>query len=191
MPHLKHSSSGNLLRASDGNLVHGCGSPTCACGSTPTCDLCPDATPSQFHVTFTGITLCSGCVSCPAAGVSFELADGCVLDGTYVLTHNGACAWTAFSTDVPCSASLFASTDCSGGPVPIGFAIQQVRISSTQFRLQVTDDSNTILLFDAIVTAGVCCGGYTVDSDLTTCGCNEDATLFTLATGGTATVTPC
>ncbi len=142
-------------------------------------------------MTFTGVTLCTGCVSCPAAGVSFQLAEGCSIDGTYVITHDGACAWTMFSTGVPCSASLFASADCGGSPVAVGFAIQQVRISPTQFRLQVTDSSNTILLFDATVTASACCAGYTVDSDLSACGCGDDDSTFILATGGTATVTPC
>jgi hypothetical protein len=192
MPNLKHGSDGHLLHGPTGNLVRGCSSaPTCDCASTPACANCPDATPSQFHVTFVGVTLCTGCVSCDALGVSLQMTADSVLDGTYVLTHNGDCAWTASSTGVDASATLYPSLDCTGSPTPIGFAIQQVRINATQFRLQVTDDSNTILLFDAIVNASACCAGYTVSNSLLGCGCGEDGEAVDMGTGGSATVTPC
>ena len=161
------------------------------CASTPACPNCPDATPSQFHVTFTGITLCTGCISCDALGVSLQLADGSAIDGTYLLTHNGDCAWTAFSTDVPASATLYLSTDCTGSPTPIEFAIQQERLNASQFRLQITDDSGTILIFDAIVNASDCCAGYMIASSLTSCGCGEDGETIDMGHGGSATVTPC
>ena len=192
MSHLKHATSGHLLHGPTGNLVRDCGSPPCACPADSPCDSCPDATPLQFHVTFTDVSLCPDCVSCPDAGFSLRMNDGSVLNGTYVLTRNGSCAWTAFSTGVPCSATLYTSTDCTGDGTPVTFAIQQVRINSTQFRLQVTDDTNTILLFDAIVNAAACCAAYSVDNGLTDCGCVVgDTTVVALGTGGSATVTPC
>ncbi|HET6246548.1 MAG TPA: hypothetical protein VFE47_02530 [Tepidisphaeraceae bacterium] len=192
MSHLKHSfSTGNLLHGPTGNLVHGCAPPECACGTTPECDNCPDATPSQFHVTFTGITLCTGCVACDGLGISVQLAEGASIDGTYALSHNGDCAWTAFAEDVPVTGEVYGSSDCSGSSTPLTFAIQQVRINGTQFRLQVTDDSNTVLLFDAVVDAANCCAGYTVDNSLMGCGCGGDGETIEMGTGGSATVTPC
>jgi hypothetical protein len=192
MSHLKHAASGHLLHGPAGNLVRDCGAAPCACPADSPCDWCADATPSQFHVTFTDVSLCPDCVSCADAGFSLRMNDGSALDGTYLLARNGSCAWTAFSTSVPCSATLDSSTDCTGDGAPVGFAILLVRINSSQFRLQVTDDTNTILLFDAIVDAADCCAAYSVDNDLTDCGCVVgDTTTITAGTGGSATVTPC
>jgi hypothetical protein len=169
--HIKHGADGHLMHGPDGHLADGCGSgEECACFSVFPCADCPDITPSQFHVTFAGITLCSGCVSCDSAD----------------------CAWTIAATSVPCTGTIYGSTDCSGDSAPIGFAVQQVRVSGTQFEIQITDDSNTVLLFNATIDAAKCCAGYTVANALTACGCDgiTDA-IFALGTGGTATVTPC
>jgi hypothetical protein len=190
---LKHATDGKLMHGPHGHLVDGCGAgPGCACAADTPCANCPDVTPLQFHVTFTGITLCLDCVACDGAGISFQIDEGSSLNGTYLLTQNGDCAWTASSMDVPCTGKTYSTGDCSGASTPLAFAVQQVRISSTQFELQVTDDSNTILLFNATLAAANCCAGYTVGNGLTTCGCaiGEDL-LVTLGTGGTATVIPC
>jgi hypothetical protein len=190
--HLKHGPGGHLIHNAAGNLVHDCApSAGCPCVDPTPCTLCPGDTPTQFHVTFAGIVLCPGCVACPAMGVSLKINAGSAINGTYLLSRNGACAWTAFSTSVPCGATEYASTDCTGANAAVAFAIQHVRISATQFRLQITDASNTILLFDAIVTTEPCCVSYTVGNGLTTCGCAGGPTVYTLATGGTATVTAC
>src|SRR5665213_2435625 len=154
---LKHAGDGNLMHGPHGHLADGCGAgAACPCPSETTCQNCPDVTPTQFHVTFTGIALCTGCVSCDGGGVSFQLDDGAAINGTYLLTQNGDCAWTISSMDVPCTGKGYSTEDCSGTSLPLEFAVQQVRISSTQFLLQVTDDSNTVLLFNATLDAAKC-----------------------------------
>jgi hypothetical protein len=191
--HLKHGPGGHLIHNAAGNLVRDCAPPPgCPCVDPTPCTLCPGDTPTRFHVTFAGVTLCPGCVGCPATGVSLKINAGSSINGTYLLSRNGSCAWTAFSPLVPCGATEFASTDCTGANAAVAFAIQHLRISATQFRLQVTDASNTILLFDATITSSPCCVSYTVGNSLTTCGCaGAGPTVYTLATGGTATVTAC
>src|ERR1700719_3355335 len=57
--------SGSLL--SDANGCSCCpdsgGGCPCPDLSEP-CSFCSDAVPTQFHVTFTGIALCGGCIDC-------------------------------------------------------------------------------------------------------------------------------
>ena len=157
---LKRGPSGNLLHGSAGNLVKTCGG-GCPCNSPMACHFCSPPIAGQFHVTFTGVGLCTTCVNCPAAGLSFNVTGGSSLNGTYILTRNGECAWTRFAVDVPCSASGYPSTDCTGTATPYTFAIQQVRISATQFQLQVISDATPILLFNAVIDVASCCAGYT------------------------------
>ncbi|MDB5353593.1 MAG: hypothetical protein JWN24_46 [Phycisphaerales bacterium] len=192
--HLKHGPGGHLIHNAAGNLIHDCAPAAggCPCIDSTGCGSCPGDTPTRFHVTFAGITLCPGCVGCPATGLSMKIDAGSAVNGTYLLSRNGACAWTAFADLVPCTATEYASTDCTGASSGFGFAIQQVRINATQFRLQITDSSNTILLFDATITSAACCVSYTVANALTTCACaGVGPTIYALGTGGTATVTPC
>lgn len=191
---LRRGSDGNLLHGPDGDLVRQCGSgSSCPCGDgTLQCASCPDATPTQYHVTFAGIALCDGCVACGGAGVSFQMGEGGAVGGTYVLAHNGACTWIASSEVVGVTITEYASTSCDGASTPVSFAAQLVRISSSQFLLQITDDSNTILLFSGTFEAPVCCASYTATNELTSCGCGGGSGGATvLGTGGTATVTAC
>src|SRR5665213_3319291 len=108
--HLKHNSSGNLIHGPDGHLVRACGS--CPCIDASACANCPGDTPTQFHVSFTGITPCSGCVACPATGESLQIG-AAAINGTYLLSRNGACAWTTYSPTIAGSATLYASTSCT------------------------------------------------------------------------------
>lgn len=188
---LKRSSDGTLLHGPGGHLVYQCAPGRCACASLPACTNCPDATPAQFHVSFVDVVLCIGCVPCADLGISGQLSAGAAINGTYVLTRNGNCAWTAFADVVPASGNLYGSADCSGSPSPITFAIQLVRVSATQFVLQVTDDSNLVLLFDATITTAGCCAGFTVSNGQTACGCGGEAGSLALGKGGMAVVTPC
>jgi hypothetical protein len=164
----------------------------CLCIDSFGCGFCPGDTPTQFHITFAALTLCTGCVSCPATGLSMKIDAGSTINGTYLLSRNGSCAWTAFSDVVLASAHEYASLDCTGANSGFGFAIQLVRINATQFLVQITDSSNTILLFNATVTFATCCVSFTVANGLTSCACSGvGPTIYALASGGTATVTPC
>jgi hypothetical protein len=188
--HLKHTTSGHLYHGPHGHLSIVCPSGGgCACldGSTP-CSLCPGDTPTQFHVTFTGITLCSGCVDCDAEGISAQIDGGSTINGTYVLTKNGACGWTATA---PCTATLYTATGCSGSSAPLEFAVDLVRINASTFRLQVTDVGANVLIFTADITTAACCAGFTAPNATAGCGCSGTPTVFALGTGGSATVTVC
>ncbi|HWE02451.1 MAG TPA: hypothetical protein VG326_08565 [Tepidisphaeraceae bacterium] len=190
---LKHAADGNLMHGPHGHLADGCGGgAACPCAAATRCGNCPDVTPTQFHVTFTGVTICADCVSC-GSGLSFQMTEGSTLEGTFVLTQNGDCAWTAFASDVGCSGKFYFSDDCSGEATEITFAVQQVRTGPTQFEIQVTDESNEVLLFSATLDAGACCAGYSVLNGLMMCGCagDGDSLIVALGSGGTATVTPC
>jgi hypothetical protein len=121
-----------------------------------------------------------------------QITAGSTINGTYLLSRNGSCAWTCFSPSVPTTGTEYASTTCTGGSAGFGFAIQLVRTSTTQFKLQITDASNQILLFNATYTTTPCCVTFTVNNALTTCGCaGTGPTIYTLGTGGTGSVTPC
>jgi hypothetical protein len=171
-----------------------CNTANCTCGgASPACTLCTlGDSILKYHVTFSGITLCPGCVSCPATGLSMNITAGSTINGTYLLTQNGACAWTCFSNLVPTTGKEWASTNCTGANQGLGWAIQLVRISTTQFRLQITDASNTILLFDAFYTSTPCCVNFTVSNALTTCACSGTGpTIYALGTGGTGSVSAC
>jgi len=193
MSDLKHGADGVLLRGPTGKLVRDCSSePPCPCLSSIPCPNCPDVTPTQFQVSFVGVALCEDCVVCGEKGNSLKMA-ACSLDGTYLLTQNGNCAWTFDWSELHCSGTLFGSSDCSGDGETQLFSIQQVRLSATQFLLQVTNDSNTILVFNAVIEVPACCEGYTVANEQVNCECSvvDGVTFVALGWGGTATVTPC
>jgi hypothetical protein len=184
------SRSGSLL--SDANGCSCCpdsgGACPCPDLSEP-CSFCSDAVPTQFHVTFTGIALCAGCIDCSATGTSLQLSGS--INGTYLMPANGECGWATFASDVPLSATFFTGPGCSGTSVPAQFSIAQTRISATQFRLQIADSTNTVFIFRATITTARCCTSYTATNDLATCGCTNPTGIITAGTGGLATVTRC
>ena len=194
------TSQGGHLLSHNGNLLSDTNGCTCCNGSSGggcpcadlvhACSFCTDATPTQFHITFTGVSLCTGCVNCDSSGTSLQLS-GSSLNGTFVLTENGTCGWSAPPSDVPVTATFYTATGCTGTPAPAEFGIDQIRISSTQFQLQVVDSSGTVYLFRATIDLATCCNGYTAPNELTDCGCAAGSSFITAATGGTATVTPC
>src|SRR5689334_4320998 len=55
----------------------------CPCAAVvDPCSFCSDATPTQFHVTFIGIALCSSCIDCSDTGTSVQLSG--TINGTYL-----------------------------------------------------------------------------------------------------------
>lgn len=186
------SYNGDLLSDTNGcPCCNGSGGGGCPCPDLAhPCSFCPDATPTQFHVTFTGVTLCTGCVNCDSTGTSLQLS-GSSINGTFVLTENGTCGWSVAPSDVPITATFYTATGCTGISVPAQFGIDQIRISSTQFQLQIVDSTETVYLFRATIDLAHCCEGYTIANELTACGCVTSSSFITAATGGTATVTPC
>lgn len=190
---LKRGTDGTLLHEMQGHLVSQCLPLSCPCpAAINACANCGDATPTQFHVTFTDVVPCPGCTACADAASGVTLA-GCVINGTYLLTHNGSCAWTAAASLVPCSGRLYFATDCTGDFNAFGVAIQLVRITAGQFLLQVSDDSQRILLFNATVSAPLCCAAFSTANQNANCGCGSSggAVVINVGVGGMATVTPC
>ncbi|HEX4795512.1 MAG TPA: hypothetical protein VH370_17100 [Humisphaera sp.] len=185
--HLKHrSSSGHLIHGPHGHLSRRCSG--CGCADLLNmCVYCPDATPSQFHVTFSGITLCTDCVNCDD-GSSAKIDGGSSINGTYLMAKDGPCGWVTESDDIPCTLTVYSGADCSGTAVPLKLAIEQQRIDANTFLLQITDEGNSILVFSATVTTEKCCASYTVSNENTSCSCGD---TIILGVGGSATVTPC
>ena len=198
--HLKSSATGHLIHGPGGHLSIGCptggggggGGGGCSCLDTfAPCSLCPGDTPTQFHVSFTGISLCPGCVDCADSGTSMKIDAGSTINGSYILAKNGACGWTTPSADVPCTATFYTGAGCTGSSAPIEFAVDLVRINASTFRLQITDAGGNILIFTADITTTACCAGFTAANANAGCGCSGTPTVFSLGSGGTATVTPC
>jgi hypothetical protein len=193
---------GGILWKSGGGIAFdpSCCCSGCACGSVFPCPNCsPGPTPTQFHVTLSGITVCSGCITCPDLGTFSIQFVNTTINGTYLITQNGDCAWTAFSAagggPIVTTANLYFSGDCTGTPQPFDFALNLVRISSTQFAFQVTDDSNTLLIFDQVLSVPTCCQSFTMTNNAA-CGCytllnSGGVEGVGLGSGGTASFTPC
>lgn len=196
--HLKHSATGHLMYGPNGHLSSGCpgsggggggGGGGCACLDTVSpCSLCAGDTPSQFHVSIVGVTICADCVACGTSGPWARAGAGASVNGSYVLTKNGACGWTA---GIPAmTANLYATSGCGGSPTPLDFAVDLVRIAGNIFRLQITDAGGNVLIFTGDVTIAACCTAFTISST-GGCGCLGSPAVFFIGSGGTATVTPC
>jgi hypothetical protein len=189
---------GKLL-SFDGNLLsdsNGCGCCAaaggegtgggCGCPDGTPCSYCADATPSQFHVTFAGIMSCAGCVDCGITATSLQVSGS--PNGTYLLAKNGPCSWTVPASSA--TATFYTEPGCAGPSVPAQFGIDLTRISATQFRLQISDGTNTVLLFNATITLADCCTSFIVANQLTACGC-DSGSFITAGTSGSATLTVC
>lgn len=182
--HLKRGSSGHLLHGNSGHLVDTCGSGCClACPQSPTICL-----PTQWTVSFTGVTIDTSCQSAEGLAVS---ASG-TLDGTYAVPSYAPSPtniWQTSTDNVQWEEDD--GDDCVTPP-------------DLSFRIRFQDNSGTLtLLVDGGATASDLrlflatiptpadypCGSMTFTNSLITCG--TDGVHYDHGCGGIAIVTPC
>lgn len=179
-----------------------CGGCYAPCPEEPPCPNCSGATVSKYHVTISGLSICTGCVDCPDYGLSVQTTPCTTINGTFELDANGdpACHWTAFSADlgytVPCITNIYYSDTCDGTPTPTDHAMDLGRLLDGSFLFQIIDSYDLTLMFDGSITGVDCNCPFTITNNLTSCGCYSSPYLpgssyIAIATGGTASFTPC
>ncbi|HZL38015.1 MAG TPA: hypothetical protein VFC78_22055 [Tepidisphaeraceae bacterium] len=190
-PQLKHGTITPLLTPAGSPAINSdccCGSGGCACIDATQCTDCTENdTPTQFHVTFSGITLPGGCTWCGGRSIGGTASGG---NGTFTLTRNGSCGWSTFSPTFAGSGTIYTDSACTLHATAINFTALLTRTSATAFRLQIVDSSSFIMLFDATYTTTPCCVSFTVSNAITSAGCYGGSDVA-LGYGGSATVTPC
>lgn len=193
--------SGTPVAGSSGCVCCG-GAGGCACSALPNCSTCTpiQTVPSQFHVTITGCTATGACVDCMADGISAKSTAN--MNGTYVVTRNGDCCWTAFSAigggPVGGTIDYYFNDTCSGAVAQTttwAFDLCHLSGSGGTFSFQIIDGNDFGILFDQKITAVPnCCSSFTLTSAITTTGCYTGTDGFdylAMASGGTAVFTPC
>jgi hypothetical protein len=164
--------------------ITGCGDAACAgcscCGGSP-CTYC-STWPTSVTITFTGVTV-SGCSTC--GGTSIDFPGGTSVNGTYTPPQNGSCSFT--DTTPAASGNAYFTTNCTGGSAPIDLVVDLVRISSTQWLIQIVDAGGGFVIFSATVTAA-CDAGFTASNTVTS-GCFGSA--IGCGSGGSVTVSMC
>jgi len=119
--------------------------PTC-CGCTASgtsCTHCDDTTPSQYTVTFSGVTICTGCVQDQNTGSYINLSynGGFNLNGTFTLTQNTSCVWESTRVNA-LTMEAFSDSGCTTstqGPTTSDLTIRLSR-GATAWDLTVSTD---------------------------------------------------
>jgi len=210
-------SSGKLLRNPlTGKLVRTASTTTpCCCASSPppppppdcpgtACDLC-DSAPLTYTVTFANIATNIDCVACTTAGSAViiggsRIDSSGVFSGTFTLTQDAQnpCLWI-YTDDASVFGETHATNDCSLDPFTTDvFAILLQRLDATTFLLdsRVERGGSALHLFRQTFTLASCLASFSGGNAITAVGCDTIDPANTggdadVATGGTATVTPC
>ena len=168
--------------------------PDCCDGCTASgtsCTHCDDTTPSQYTVTFSGVSMCDTCVSYTDEDARFDFSAGDVLNTSHTLTQATACRWEkAFS-----GIAIFIGASCVSGPFGLTTTIRLER-SASDWTLNVftdyTGETQGFIFYDvrAADTSGadqLCSTLPSFSGDAASCagavGGDE-----AIGTGGTATV---
>ncbi|HWE04995.1 MAG TPA: hypothetical protein VG326_21485 [Tepidisphaeraceae bacterium] len=144
-----------------------------------------------------GVTGTGACVDCMADGVSAKSSAS--MNGTYVVTRNGDCCWTAFSAigggPVAGTIDYYFNDTCSGAVAQTNdWAFNLCHLSDGTFSFQIIDGNDFGIMFDQVFSSPGCCVSFTLNSAITTTGCytGTDGGLYmAMASGGTAVFTPC
>lgn len=172
--------SGNLMLNTSGEVAVDCGAKVC--------NNCPDSTPSQYTVTFTGVTICA----CSLVGPSGPyIAVTGTIDGTYTLTQDSliACIWWCNYSGLTYTER--GSAGCTGttGRTSTTTYIELSRYSGT-FRLSAMgvfpSPSYPRIYIQNPITASTCIGSFSSSNYYTVCEVSPD---YAQAYGGGATIT--
>ncbi len=151
--------------------------------------------PSSLYVTFSGITLCTGCIDVGSKSIN---GAGGSFDHSYCLTLNlfGVCARNKTGiTDIVGTA--YSSTGCFGligsAGIDVGFSYEYTNIKNWYIiAASITSGTTSSAIFYAEGTGANCCGlpiGSTYSNLLTSCGGTQayaiGGTIKAIGTGGT------
>lgn len=159
--------------------ISGCSDSSCI----PSCTDCPDTTPSQYTVAFSGVSFCA-CTGATATTGTL---------GTYCLSQtSNPCVWQAAATGVTMTHHLFLG--CGGSVTSSGSPGVFLSRSGSVWRLCVSDGIS--MCFLGVATKTNCADSFTSSNSLiTTCtttnnqspGC-VNSTELVCGSGGTAAV---
>jgi hypothetical protein len=181
--HLKRGSDGGLLHGPDGHLVNACGSGCCIdCPQPGTC------IPTQWTITFSGVTVDTSCLAANGLAVSTSGS----LDGTYTVPAvpgNPLVFWATNTSNVLWEEDE--GSECVTPPDQPYRILFQNNSGSLTVQVDGGPAAEDLQLFYAVIPtpSDFPCSPMTFPNSLTTCG--TDGYTYTHGCGGTALVTAC
>ena len=180
---LKIGVDGNLLHGPGGHLVNDCGSGCCIdCPQPGTC------VPTQWTITFSGVTIDTSCIA--AAGLAISTSG--FLDGTYTVPAVPGDPLVYWVTN---TSNALWEEDTGGACITTPDLQYRILFQNNSGSLTVQVDggptAEDVQLFYAVIPtpSDYPCSAMTFSNSLTTCG--SDGAYYWHGCGGTAVVTAC
>ncbi len=197
---IQFDSNGKILFTQAGDDPDDCACCGDCTASETSCTNCTDVTPAEYQVTFSGVSLCTGCISAGLSS-SYQYAwngtDNSEINTTHTLTQDAACTWQKTIANT-ITESTYSSSDCSGTPTTKNLDIRIVaqKTNGTTWRVYIALDGTgqgTAGLFTDTDTVadGNCADGGSFTNSATSCSDNistEGNSTRARGQGGTATL---